>query len=197
MNQLESICVFCGSSAGAQPIFQEQAQQLGAALVARGIHLVYGGGSIGLMGAVARTVATGGGKVTGVIPRSLKTKEVVGEVYGELVVVKSMHERKATMARLAQAFIAMPGGFGTLDELFEVITWGQLGIHAKPIGLLNVAGFFDFIESWVEHALSQGFIRPQHRHLLVIEREPAALIERLLHHTPPAGLVQWLDLDET
>lgn len=196
MNELTKICVFCGASIGTQAIYQQTAQALGMELVQRGIGLVYGGGSVGLMGAVASTVAMNGGQVIGVIPRSLKTKEVVGEVYGELITVKTMHERKAKMARLSDGFIAMPGGFGTLDELFESITWGQLGIHSKPVGLLNVNNYFSPLLQWVDLALAEGFVRPHHRSLIVTADEPAALIEKMMAYDPPAGLVQWLDLDE-
>lgn len=194
MNQLHNICIFCGASLGAQPVYATVAQALGRLLVERNIGLVYGGGSVGLMGEVARTVATSGGKVSGVIPAALKTKEIVGEAYGELITVTSMHERKATMARLADGFIALPGGFGTMDELFEAITWGQLGIHGKPIGLLNVAGYFTPILHWVDQAVSAGFVRPQYRRLLEVAEEPVALLDQLARYEPLPGFVKWENL---
>lgn len=188
------ICVFCGSSMGNRPSFQLAAQQLGELLVDRGIGLVYGGGSVGLMGEIARTVAAGGGSVVGIIPGALKTKEIVGAVYGELIEVETMHERKAKMANLADAFIALPGGYGTLDELFEIVTWGQLGIHQKPIGLLNIEEYFTPLQQWVENALAMGFVRPQHRALLTMATEPTALLEQLAAYRPTPGLVSWGNL---
>lgn len=158
----------------------------------RGIGLVYGGGSVGMMGAVARSVRDNGGAVHGVIPTPLKSKEVSGEPIGHLEVVDSMHTRKARMAELADAFIALPGGFGTLEELFETITWTQLGIHRKPIGLLNSAGFYDPLLGMIEHFIEQGFIRPQYRALLVAESDPVALLDRLVVHEAPDGFVQWI-----
>jgi uncharacterized protein (TIGR00730 family) len=197
MNPLTKICVFCGANLGKDLVYQQKAEALGAELVRRQIGLVYGGGSIGLMGTIARTVLEQGGKVTGVIPGSLKTKELAGEVFGDLITVQTMHERKATMARLADGFIAMPGGFGTLEELFEAITWGQLGIHTKPVGLLNVNQYFTPLLQWVDQAVAEGFVRAHHRNLITVADEPAALIEQMLVYEPPAGLVQWLDLDKT
>ncbi len=192
---IKAICVFCGSSHGKQPIYAEAAQQLGELLVQRKIGLVYGGGGVGLMGVIARTVIDAGGHVTGVIPSVLRSKELpsadlLGLVYGELIEVDTMHERKATMARLCDAYIAMPGGYGTLDELFEAITWGQLGIQRKAIGLLNVAGYFDALLAWIDRAVDDGFVNSAYRDLIVVEQTPAALLERLLAHTPPPGLVQ-------
>jgi uncharacterized protein (TIGR00730 family) len=181
---------------GATVEYATAAHALGTALAQRQLGLVYGGGSVGLMGTVAKAVIDGGGTVTGILPRSLKTKEIAETIYGELIEVRTMHERKALMTRLTDAFIAMPGGFGTLDELFEALTWGQLGIHAKPIGLLNINGYFDGLIAWIDHALHQGFIRPQHRSLLVVDTEPAALLAKLAEHEPPAGVVKWLDFDD-
>ncbi len=134
--------------------------------------------------------------MVGVIPESLTTREIMGEKIGELIVVETMHERKAIMASLADAFVAMPGGFGTMDELFEAITWGQLGIHAKPIGLLNIRGYFDPVLQWIEHGVAEGFVRPQHRSLLTVDVEPAALLDRLAVAQPPPGLLTQLDLNE-
>lgn len=197
MNPLTQVCVFCGASSGQNPIYQAMAQALGVEMARRDIGLVYGGGSVGLMGTIARTVVNNGGKVTGVIPGALKTKELAGDIFGELITVNTMHERKALMARLADGFIAMPGGFGTLDELFEVITWGQLGIHTKPVGLLNVNHYFAPLLEWVEQALAEGFVRPRHRNLIIVADEPAVLIDQMVAYEPPAGLVQWLDLDKS
>ena len=193
MNSITNICVYCGASLGSRPVYQQMAEALGAEMVRRGIGLIYGGGSVGLMGTIARTVHEQGGKVTGIIPSALKTKEITSQVFGELITVTTMHERKAMMARMADGFIAMPGGFGTLDELFEAITWGQLGIHAKPVGLLNVNHYFDPLLQWVEQALSEGFVRAHHRNLIVVAEEPALLIDQMNGYEPPAGLVQWLD----
>lgn len=193
---MKTVCVYCGSSHGASPAYTNAAHQLGTELVHRNLGLVYGGGSVGLMGTVAKAVSEGGGAVTGILPRSLKTKEIAETVYGNLIEVRTMHERKAMMTRLTDAFIAMPGGFGTLDELFEALTWGQLGIHTKPIGLFNVNGYFDGLIAWVDHAVTQGFIRPQHRSLLVVAADPGSLLDQLAQHQPPPGLVKWLDFED-
>jgi cytokinin riboside 5'-monophosphate phosphoribohydrolase len=185
----KTICVFCGANSGHKPLYSEGAVALGKELAARGMVLVYGGGSVGLMGDVARSARDHGCAVVGFIPEHLSTKELMGYPIGELVVVTTMHERKARMAAIADAFVAMPGGFGTLDELFEAITWGQIGLHRKPIGLLNIDGFFDPLLQYIEHCVVEGFIRPQHRALFVVENEPAPLLDRLATHVPPPGLV--------
>jgi uncharacterized protein (TIGR00730 family) len=168
-------------------VYTQQARALGRQLAQRGIGLVHGGSSRGLMGAVARAVLAGGGDVIGVIPQHLIDRGAGGNPLGELRVVGSMHERKALMADLADAFIAMPGGFGTLDELFEIVTWAQLGLHTKPIGLLNVAGYFDRFTELVEHAVAEGFVEPAHRGLLTTCDDPALLLDRLLSESqnPP------------
>lgn len=196
MNELGSVCVFCGASMGSQSDYVEAAVALGQELGRRRLGLVYGGGSVGLMGALARAAQDAGSNVVGVIPEPLAGREVMGDQIGELIVVETMHERKALMASLADAFLAMPGGFGTMDELFEIVTWGQIGIHSKPVGLLNVAGYFDPLVQWVDGGIREGFIRVQHRDLLLMEREPVALLERLQAHTPPPGLVKWLGVDD-
>jgi cytokinin riboside 5'-monophosphate phosphoribohydrolase len=195
MSVIQQICVFCGSSNGSQPHYVTAATRLGRLLAEQKIGLVYGGGSVGLMGVIARTVLEAGGAVTGVLPTVLQGKELPneklpGQGLGELILVNTMHERKATMARLADAYIAMPGGYGTLDELFEAITWGQLGIQRKSIGLLNVGGYFDPLLTWIDRAVAEAFVQPVYRDLLVIEQEPDALLTRLLSHNPPAGLFQ-------
>ena len=173
MNYLSHICVYCGASDGVSPEYLAGASALGAEMARRGYGLVYGGGSVGLMGAVARGVAQNGGAVHGVIPTPLLPKEVSGPPIGTLEIVDSMHTRKARMAELADAFIALPGGFGTLEELFETITWTQLGIHRKPIGLLNSAGFYDPLLALVEHLIVQGFVRPEGANDLVSPMPPA------------------------
>lgn len=191
------LCVFSGSTLGAREVYAAATRALGAALAARAVGLVYGGGSVGLMGVLADAVLARGGDVIGVIPRALATKEVAHQGLVDLRVVPSMHERKALMAELADGFVALPGGFGTFDELFEVITWAQLGLHAKPIGVLNVEGYFDALLDLVERAIAEGFVLPQYRALLVAADEPEDLLARLETYVPPAGLFKWIDLDET
>ncbi|RLT40611.1 MAG: TIGR00730 family Rossman fold protein [Chloroflexi bacterium] len=197
MNSFSHICVYCGASNGVNEEYLAGASALGAEIARRGIGLVYGGGSVGLMGAVARGAADNGGAVYGVIPTPLMPKEVSGPPIGHLEIVDSMHTRKARMAELADAFIALPGGFGTLEELFETITWTQLGIHRKPIGLLNIAGFYDPLLAMIEHSIEQGFVRPQYRGLLVAESDPVTLLDRLAVHESPDGIVQWITTKET
>jgi uncharacterized protein (TIGR00730 family) len=195
MHELKTICVFCGGNAGGKPIYAEMAVAMGKELAAHAMGLVYGGGSIGLMGKVARAALEHGCTVVGIIPEILTTKELMGHPIGELMVVTTMHERKAKMAAMSDAFIALPGGFGTLDELFEVITWGQIGLHAKPIGLLNVGGFFNPLIRYVDHCVDEGFVRPQHKQLFLVDDEPARLLDRLMAHQLPPGLVRSEGLD--
>ncbi len=183
---MKRICVFCGSKVGSSGLYCEAAQQLGRLMVGRGLGLVYGGGSVGLMGVIANTVLAAGGEVIGVIPEMLATKELLHEGVRQMHVMASMHSRKARMAELADAFIAMPGGFGTFEELLEMITWSQLGIHRKPVGLLNVAGYYDSLIQFVDHAIAEGFIKEKHRQLIVIADEPAPLLDLILSHKPPA-----------
>ncbi|MBC7793281.1 MAG: TIGR00730 family Rossman fold protein [Clostridia bacterium] len=185
MKVFDKICVFTGSSIGAREDFKLAARSLGQRLVQENIGLVYGGGSIGLMGAIADAVIEERGRVFGVIPQMLATREVVHPSLTELTVVSSMHARKQTMADMADAFIAMPGGFGTFDELFEVLTWAQLGVHRKPIGLLNVAGYFDGLVSMVEHAIAEGFVPKSHRDLFVISTSPSVLLAQMRAHESP------------
>ena len=191
MNQIRSVCVFCGASSGGKDIYRLTAEALGRELVSRGIRLIYGAGSVGLMGVVARTVHERGGEVLGIIPEPLTTREMAGETIGETMVVQTMHERKSLMNDYCDAFIAMPGGFGTMDELFEAITWGQLGIHRKPIGLLNVNRYFDPVLQWIDLAVREGFIRPQHRQLFLAGDDPSLLIERLALMQLPAASTRW------
>ena len=175
---MKAIAVYCGASPGVSDVYADAARAMGRALVARGMALVYGGGNVGLMGVIADEVLRLGGQVFGVIPQALMEREVGHAGLSELFVVADMHERKAMMARLADGFIALPGGLGTLEELFEMLTWSQLGIHAKPVGVLNVAGFYDALIGFVAHARAQGFVRDQHAGLMMVENSPEALLER-------------------
>jgi uncharacterized protein (TIGR00730 family) len=192
---LHRVCVFCGSSLGTSPAFREAAAALGRELVARGLGLVFGGGSVGLMGAVADAVLDGGGEVIGVIPQALATKELLHPRVADMRRVRDMHERKALMAELSDAFLALPGGLGTYEEFFEIVTWAQLGFHRKTIGLLNVEGYFDPLVTLIEHSIDAGFIKAAHRDLVVVEREPAAALDRLATHQLPA-VRRWLGPDE-
>jgi uncharacterized protein (TIGR00730 family) len=194
--RLQSVCVYAGSSAGADPRYHAAALELADALVERGIGVVYGGAKVGLMGALADAALAGGGRVVGVMPRSLVEKEIAHGDLTELHVVSSMHERKATMAELADAFVALPGGIGTVEELIEVFTWTQLGLHVKPCALLNVAGYYDHLIAFLDHAVAQRFLRREHRDLLVEADRAADLIERLERFEAPQ-LAKWLDRDAT
>jgi uncharacterized protein (TIGR00730 family) len=176
---MKTIAVYCGASSGAKPLYAEASRELARALVEHNIGLVYGGGKVGLMGVIADEVLRLGGEATGVIPRALLEREVGHAGLTRMFVVKDMHERKAMMSDLADGFIAMPGGMGTLEELFEMVTWSQLGIHDKPIGLYNVDGFYDSLLQFVGHLQGEGFVRPQHAALLMHEHDPDALVRRL------------------
>jgi uncharacterized protein (TIGR00730 family) len=184
--------VFCGSSTGRDPAFASASRALAVELAARGIDVVYGGGNVGLMGIVADAALAAGGRVIGVIPHALVTRELAHEGLTDLHVVDSMHERKALMAQLADGFIALPGGFGTLEEFCEAVTWTQLGVHAKVCGLLNVAGFYDGLLSFLEHAMQQEFLRPTHRDIVVSDPDPARLVERVIAWQAPA-VAKWID----
>jgi uncharacterized protein (TIGR00730 family) len=173
--------VFCGSSSGNRASYAAAAGELGKLLAGRNIGLVYGGGSVGLMGILADATLAAGGKVIGVIPQSLADREVAHRGLSELRVVESMHERKAVMADLADAFIAMPGGFGTLDEFFEILTWAQLGIHAKPCGLLNVESYFNALLAFLDHSVDERLLKPTHRKLILVDTDPRELLARLEH----------------
>jgi uncharacterized protein (TIGR00730 family) len=179
------ICVFCGSSPGTDPRYLEAAREMGRTLAGRGLGLVYGGGSVGLMGAVADAVLEAGGEVTGVIPQVLQIRELAHRRLTSLRVVGSMHERKALMAELSDGFIALPGGMGTLEELSEVLTWAQLGLHARPCGLLDVAGYYDPLIAFFDRAVGAGFLRREHRRLLVTGTTPAALLDQFQAFSPP------------
>jgi uncharacterized protein (TIGR00730 family) len=190
---LASVAVYCASSPGADPGFAAAAAGLGRLLAERGIRLVYGGGHVGLMGVVADACLAGGGEVHGVITRALEAKELAHRGLSSLAVVETMHERKQAMADLAGGFVMLPGGFGTLDEFFEVLTWTQLGIHAKPCGVLDVAGFFAPLRDLLEAATRQRFLRPGHRDLVIMDSEPGRLLDRL-DEWQPTVVDKWLDL---
>ncbi len=177
---MKAIAVYCGANPGGSPIYAEAARALGRVLVAQNVALVYGGGHVGLMGIIADEVLRLGGEVSGVIPQQLVDRELAHPGLTQLFVVRNMHERKAMMAELSDGFIAMPGGMGTLEELFEMLTWSQLGIHAKPIGVLNVEGYYDQLVGFLDHALAEAFIRPEHGGLMMVEAEPEALVKRLM-----------------
>jgi len=193
---MKAVCVYCGASSGRSAAYADAARALARALVARDLGLVYGGASIGLMGLVADTVLALGGRAVGVIPQALARKEVAHVGLTELIVTASMHERKTRMAELADGFIALPGGIGTFEELFEIWTWAQLGMHAKPVGVLNVAGYYDALITFVDHATQEGFMKPAQRALLIVESDPAVLLERLAAHKAAPG-PQWLAAQET
>lgn len=182
---MKRVCVFCGSSAGAEPAYLHAANALGQALAERDIALVYGGASVGVMGALAAAVLQAGGDVTGVIPRDLADKNVALTSLADLRVVDSMHTRKALMAELADGFVALPGGFGTFEEFFEVLTWAQLGLHHKPCGLLNIERYFDRLVDFLDHAVAQRFVLPAHRDMVIIEENPNALLDRFAVYQPP------------
>ncbi|MEM7133932.1 MAG: TIGR00730 family Rossman fold protein [Chloroflexota bacterium] len=191
MKELSSICVFCGSSSGHNPLYGEMAEAMGTRIAKQNLTLVYGGGSVGLMGILAKAAEANGASVLSVIPESLLPKELVGESTGELIVCETMLERKAIMAQKSDAFIAMPGGYGTLDEIFEMVTWTQLGVHSKPMGLLNVAGFFDPLLQTLDHMVTEGFIKPTHRQLIVHDPDPAALLKKIDIQSLPKSVLQW------
>jgi len=195
MPPARSVCVFCGASTGDDPAFAAAARALGRALGQSGRALVYGGGKVGLMGAVADAALAAGGRVTGVIPRRLMKKEVAHDGLTEMRVVGSMHDRKAAMGDLSDAFVALPGGLGTLEELFEVWTWAQLGLHEKPVALLRVAGFFDPLIQFLDALVARGFVRREQRDLLIVDDDPARLLARL-DAWQPAAHPKWLERGE-
>ncbi|HVX15180.1 MAG TPA: TIGR00730 family Rossman fold protein [Pirellulales bacterium] len=193
---MRRLCVFCGSASGSQSVYAEAAQQFGRLLVAEGWELVYGAGHVGLMGVIADAVLQAGGVAIGVIPRSLVERELAHDGLSELHVVETMHERKALMADLSDAFVALPGGHGTCDELFEILTWAQLRLHAKPIGMLNVANYFDPLLAWLDQTVSLGFVRPQDRGLLLSSADPTHLLRLLETHRGSAEEPGPLESDE-
>ncbi|NQD91586.1 TIGR00730 family Rossman fold protein [Pseudomonas sp. CrR25] len=189
---LRSICVFCGASPGAQPIYRQAAENLGRHLAEQGLRLVYGGGAVGLMGVVADAAMAAGGEVIGILPQSLERAEIGHQGLTRLEVVDGMHARKARMAELSDAFIALPGGLGTLEELFEVWTWGQLGYHSKPLGLLDVNGFYAKLGDFLDHLVEERFVRSQHRAMLQLGDSPAALLQALQQWQPSVA-PKWVD----
>jgi uncharacterized protein (TIGR00730 family) len=194
---MRRICVFAGSSPGRRPEYAVTARALAKECAARGVGLVYGGGSVGLMGALADAALEAGGEIIGVIPRPLAAKELAHTGVTELRLVESMHERKATMASLVDGFIALPGGLGTFAETLEMLTWAQLGIHAKPVGLLTVAGYYDGLLQWLSHATVEGFVRREHMALLLVANAPGELLDRFATWTPPAGPRPWMKPSQT
>jgi uncharacterized protein (TIGR00730 family) len=192
MNVLSSVCVFCGSSSGARPEYASAARALGRRLAEGGITLVYGGGNVGLMGITADAALDAGGRVVGVIPQAMVAKEVAHTGISELRVVASMHERKAAMVELSDAFIALPGGYGTFEELFEVVTWAQLGIHAKPCGLLDVGGYFHRLTEFLDGAVAERFLKPEHRELLMVATSADELLQGFAAYEAPK-LDKWID----
>ena len=193
---IKNICVYCGSNSGSRPVYTQVAREFGSLLAQRHIRLVYGGGRVGLMGTIADAVLAGGGEVTGVIPQSLVSREVAHLGLKDLRVVASMHERKALMTDLADAFVAMPGGFGTLEEFAEILTWAQLGLHRKPHGLLNIEGFYNPLLAFFDHAVAENFVRQSHRDLVIADKNPARLLDLLAEARPP-NLDKWIDRKET
>jgi uncharacterized protein (TIGR00730 family) len=193
---MKYLCVFCVSSKGGPAIYEETVRRFGQRLAARGLGLVYGGGHVGLMGILADAVLQSGGPVIGVIPRSMVERELAHRQLTELHVVETMHQRKALMADRSDGFAALPGGFGTADELFEILTWAQLGLHTKPIGLLNITGFFDPLLAWVDQCVGQGFLRPEHRELLEVSTDIEGLLEILLRGKPSPQIPKWIDAED-
>jgi uncharacterized protein (TIGR00730 family) len=189
---MKRICVFCGSSAGSQPKYRACAEQLGAELTRRKIGLVYGGGNVGLMGAIADSVLEAGGEAIGVIPEHLMTREIGHKRLTKLHIVHSMHERKALMSDLSDAFIALPGGFGTLEEFCEVLTWSQLGLHAKPCGIVNVLGYYTPLLAMLDHAVEERFLKPQNRALVLARDTPLELL-KAFEDWRPVHVEKWLD----
>jgi uncharacterized protein (TIGR00730 family) len=193
---LTSVCVFCGSNAGGDPAYVATAQAVGSGLAQRGIRIVYGGGRVGMMGALADAARAAGGEVVGVMPQQLIDREIGHTGIDDLRVVGSMHERKALMVELADAFIALPGGIGTLEELFEVYTWAQLGIHSKPLGLLDVAGYYEPLAAFLDQAVLERFLRPESRAMLAVAGDLESLLAAF-DGWQPSPVHKWIDLDET
>lgn len=192
MGALKRVCVYCGSSDSVPAGYLEAARAMGQALAARGLTVVYGGGRTGMMGALADAALAAGAQVIGVLPRIFHTPSLAHSGLTELYLVEDMHQRKARMAELADAFVALPGGFGTLEELFEILTWAQIGLHRRPVGVLNVQGYFDPLLGLIEHVRRNGFIYAEHRGLLLCEAEPERLLERMETYRPPDGLERWV-----
>jgi uncharacterized protein (TIGR00730 family) len=193
---VKRVCVFAGSAVGARPVYAESARDLAAVLVERGLGVVYGGGSVGLMGVLADAVLARGGEVIGVIPRPLARRELAHAGLTHMHVVGSMHERKALMASLVDGFVSLPGGLGTLEETLEVLTWSQLGIHRKPVGLLNVAGYYEGLRALLAHAVLEGFVRPEYLDLFLFDAPARALLDGLVAWRPPRLPGAWLDISQ-
>lgn len=193
---MKTICVYCGSNPGLLPDYRAAARALGHEMAARGLGLVYGGASIGVMGAVADAVLEKGGRVTGVIPSGLATREVAHTGLDELIVVSSMHERKARMAELSDGFVALPGGWGTIEEMFEMLTWAQLGYHEKPCGLLNAASYYDQLFAFLEHAIAQKFVKEENRPMIMMDDSATRLLDRFEQYRAPR-VRKWISEDET
>lgn len=191
--ELNRVCVYCGSSDKIDSQFLQAANSMGRLLAERGIGLIYGGGSTGMMGALADAVLAGGGEAIGVIPAFFDTPELAHKGLTELIRVEDMHQRKAKMAELADGFIAMPGGFGTFEELFEILTWAQIGLHDNPIGVLNIDGYFNPLLKLIDHAQDNGFIYIEHKDLLSIKAEPNALLDAMSRYQPPTNLARWVE----
>ncbi len=194
---MSRVCVFAGSNAGGRPEYAAAARALAGECASRRLGIVYGGGSVGLMGVLADAALAARVEIIGVIPRPLATKEIAHPNLTELHIVESMHERKATMASLVDAFIALPGGLGTFEEALEVLTWSQLGIHAKPVGVLNVEGYYDGLLRWLSHAVGEGFVRREHLGLLLFADAPGELLDRFATWTPPPGPRPWMTPNQT
>ena len=192
---MKTLVVYCGSSDDIPPVHLEAARAMGAALVQRGLTLIFGGGRTGMMGAVADAALAAGGRAVGILPRQFNTPALAHGGLSDMVLVDSMHERKARMAEMGDAFVALPGGFGTLEELIEILTWAQIGMHRKPVGILNVQGYYDPLLAMIERARQQGFIYAEHRGLIVCESTPASLLDGLAAFVSPAGLERWVTRD--
>jgi uncharacterized protein (TIGR00730 family) len=192
---MKSVCVFCGANPGNDPVYAEGARAMGAEIARRGMVLVYGGGAVGLMGIVADAALAAGGEVHGVIPRALREKEVGHHHLTRLEIVETMHIRKARMAELSEGFIAMPGGIGTFEELFEIWTWAQLGIHDKPLAFLNVAGFYDPLATFLDNTVEAGFLKQTHRAMTITDTQPATLLDRMEQYVP-AVTYKWVEKEE-
>ncbi len=196
MKRFSALCVFCGSNSGADPSYMESARRMGQLLANRSVTVVYGGGRVGLMGALAEAALEAGGRVIGVIPEALRRREVAHENLTELHVVRTMHERKQLMGDLSDGFVAMPGGFGTFEEFCEVLTWSQLGLHVKPCGLLNVKGYYTGLLALFDHAVAQQLLHPRNRAMVIAEAEPEALLDTMAEYRAPA-VEKWLTPETT
>lgn len=192
---MTGLAVFCGSSSGTDPVYRKQAALLGQILAKRGIRIIFGGGRVGLMGVLANAALEAGGEVTGVIPGFLQIKEVAHQKLTEMITVDSMHERKALIERRSDGAVALPGGYGTMDELFEMLTWGQLGLHQKPVGLLNIHAFFDPLLQMMDKMVDQGFLRPDYRNLIISADDIESLLDKMSGYQPPT-VEKWIGLDQ-